>query len=144
MLSIRVQQTVLKGSLYAVKEWQLQPKPHRVQTQSSWRGQGRFGRLAPRQSGRFHPANLVIQCSEGTYSQSQHSFFYPHIFVLWPMSRLWSGSAERRQPGDLLAVRWISTSFSQHTVSVLWLFFGYVFNMRMHETNRFNVCFHSS
>lgn len=66
MSSIRVQQTwkimwliVLKWSLYVVKEWPHQPKRHRVQTQSSWRGQGRFGKLAPRQSGRFHPANPV-------------------------------------------------------------------------------------
>lgn len=129
MSSIRVQQTwkitwliVLKRSLYVVKEWPLQPKRHRVQTQSSWRGQGRFGRLAPRQSGRFHPANPVSYrpnvLTERILNHETH--FSPRVFVLWPMSRFWSGSAERRQPGDLLAVRWISTSFSQHTVSVLW------------------------
>lgn len=70
----------------------------------------------------------------GTYTHSWLASFF-HLFVVWPIIRFWSGSAERRQPGDLLAVRWISTSFSQHTISVLW--FKRVFKERIQVTTKF-------
>lgn len=69
------------------------------------------------------------------------------ILIQLCFSRFWSGSAEGRQPGDLLAVRWIPTSLSQHTVQVFStrLFFNLLKSLwtfgRSGSANYLRICF---